>query len=251
MKIQIPDTIDLSLSEQYILTIEVYPEQFSFSLFHPAGDSAGFTYRIPGNTPADTFARFRDIFFDNEFFAFSFRKTVIINHTPVFTYVPSLIFDEKDKKEYMNFLFLDDAGKILCQTIQKPDITILHRLPDEIYEFFQRSFPDAPIIHHTAPLIRYFQEKEPPINGNQMIVNKKDKGMDILCFSRNEFLLGNHFNCPQPDDALYYILFVWKHLKFNQLKDSVYITGNEPDLTEQLKIYVQNIAYNDVNIIHW
>jgi hypothetical protein len=243
MKIQIPENINLNnCSEQFILIIKIHPERFSFFLYNPVEKPAYFYYRIPKNKPSDAFSCFRDVFFDNEFFTLPFKKVFILNYTPAFTYVPALLFEEKDKEEYMRFLFSENTGKILCQTIQKPDMVVIHEMPEEIYEFFQRSFVDGRIIHHTAPLIAYFQNKGQLVNGNRMIINKQDKGMDILCFSRDTLLLSNHFTCSQLSDEVYYALFIWRQLKFSQLKDFIYVMENETGLVERLKNYVRNVV---------
>ncbi|MDR0863815.1 MAG: DUF3822 family protein [Candidatus Symbiothrix sp.] len=247
MEIQIPKNIHLNRPERYILTIEVHPEQFSFSLCNPGEEKESFYYRIPREAQSDAFSCFRDVFFENEFFTIPFKKVFIINYTPVFTYIPSILFEEKDKNEYMDFLFTSPTGKILSQTLSKPEITILHEMPEEVYEFFQRTFVDSQIVHPTAPLITYFQDKEEKINSNRLIINRQGKEADILCFSGETLLLCNHFTCPQIVDAVYYSLFIWKQLKFDQLKDFIYIVGNDTELAEQLGVYVHNIIPVEVS----
>ena len=244
MKIQLPENIDLSHPERYILTIRVHLEQFSFSLYNPIDDASYFYLPIEKEKQSSAFVSFQDAFFDNEFFSLPFRKTYIINYTSVFTYVPTLIFEEKDLKEYLKFLFKDKPEKILHHTLQSPELTILHDIRHGIYEFIQRSFVNGQIIHHTAPLIAYFRDKTPTVNRNKIVVNLRDKGMDILCFSHNNLLLGNHFNCQQIEGAVYYILFIWKQLKFDQLRDFIYITGDvmsKKKLMELLREYLHNI----------
>jgi hypothetical protein len=241
MELQISENINLNCPEQYILTIEIHPEQFLFSLCNPVKDAEYFYYRIPKEKQSDAFSCFRDVFFDNDFFTLPFKKVFLINYTPVFTYVPTILFEEKDKSEYMDFLFTSITGKILCQTLSNPDITILHEMTEEVYEFFLRTFVDSQIVHYTAPLITYFQDKEEKTNSNRLIVNRQEQGVDILCFSGDNFLLCNHFICSQIEDAVYYSLFIWKQLKFDQLNDFIYIVGDEKELADQLGMYVHNI----------
>ena len=244
MKIQLPENIDLAHPERYILTIRIHSEQFLFSLYNPVDDASYFYFPIEKEKQSSAFSSFQDVFFDNEFFSLPFRKTYIINYTSTFTYVPSFIFEKKDRKEYLKFLFKDKPNKILYHELQTPEITILHDIQYGIYEFFQRSFVDGQIIHHTAPLIAYFRDKTPTVNRNKVVVNLQNKEMDVLCFSHNNFLLGNHFNCQQIENAVYYILFIWKQMKFDQLRDFVYITGDvnsKRKLMEQLREYLHNI----------
>jgi len=249
MKINFPENINLAHPERYILTIYIHPEKFSFSLYNPVDDGSYFYYEIE-NGQTDAFSAFKEMLFENEWFSLPFRRVYIINNTSAFTYIPTLIYRDKDKKDYMKFLFSENNGRILSHSLQIAEVTILHQLPENIYEFFQRSFVNAEFIHHTASLIAYFQERSKTVNANKMIVNKNGNGLDILCFSRGKFLLGNHFTCNRPEDALYYILFTWKQLDFNQQEDFIYLAGDissKKELLEKLKLYIHNII--PVNIV--
>jgi hypothetical protein len=246
MPIKIPENIDPAQSERYVLTIRIHPEEYSFSLHNPADSTACFYYPLKKNRTVSALRLFQDVYFDeaNEFFTLPYRKIYIINYSPVFTYIPSLIFNDKDKDKYLDFLFMENKGKSLHHQLQSPEITIIHTLPEDVYEFLQRSFIEAKIIHHTAPPLTYFQTRSEIINRNKIIVNLQYPGLDVLCFSRDAFLLGNHFRCNNRMDAVYYILFIWKQLKFDQLNDYIYIAGDaasQERLSEDLRIYIRNI----------
>jgi hypothetical protein len=242
MEIQIPENIDLSLSERYQLMIDVREDQFAFFLSDPDESREYFCYRIPVEQPAGAFPSFRNAFFDNSFFTLPFKKTIIINSTPVFTYIPNSIFEEKDKEAYMRFLCTAVDGKILCQTLQKPELSILHEMPEEIYGFFQRSFTDVRIIHRTAVLMDYFLNRKSIAGGNRMFIHNQGKELDILCFSNDSLLLSNRFHCSQSKEAVYYVLYIWKQLKFNQLNDSLYMAGEQEDLQEKMGRYIRTIV---------
>ena len=242
MKIQISKNIDLSRSEQYVLIIEVHAERFSFFIYNPDNQAERFYYRYPVDKLSSALSQFKKLFFDHDFFTRPFRKILILNRTPVFTYVPNPLFEEKNKEVYMQFLFTTVGGKILHQTLLNPEMTILHALQEDFYGFLLRSFPGASIVHHTAATIAWCQIKCPVIDGNRMIVYRQPDGVDILCFSRQQLLLSNHFPCESTDDAVYYALFVYKQLKFSQLKDYVYVVGTEKELQEKLNKYIQNVV---------
>jgi hypothetical protein len=243
MPIQLPEHIDVDHWERYILTVRIHPEQFSFDLYDPSDAASRFLYTIGCDKPATAFASFRELFFDNDFFNAPFREVQIINYTPVFTYIPSLIFEEKDKETYLDFLFTERKGKVLFHSIPRQEMTVLHEMPEEVYEFFQRSFVRAQIVHHTAPLVDYFREKDRTVPGNRLIVNLQGSGMDLCCFSRETLLLVNHFRCSGIEDAVYYILFVWKQLKFDRLCDFVHIVESPSStlLAEALQPYLRQV----------
>ena len=241
MKTQISEHIDLTHPELYRLVIETHPEQFSFYIYPLTGNSEGFFYRIPKRNQSDGFACFTDFFFENSFLTLSFNQVQILNYTPVFTSVPAILFDEKDKNEYMKFLFVENTGKILSHTIQKAEMILLHEMPEETYRFFQRSFGSVHVFHHTAPLIASFYDKGDFVDGNRMIINRKKQGLDILCFSHDRLLMCNHFQCSDVNEAFYYVLFIWKQLKFNQQKDYISIAEENSDLSDLLKQYIRRV----------
>jgi hypothetical protein len=250
MKIELPENIDLTHPDRYTLTFCICRDQFSFSLYNPMDDGSCFYKELDENKQADAFSGFKDTFFENDFFLLPFRKVRILNNTAVFTYIPDIMYQDKHKKDYLDFLFSEVKGKILSQSLPTTGITILHLLHEEIYNFFVRIYTNPEFIHHSAPLIAYFRELSNPVNAKQMIVNRNGNGIDIFCFSQGALLQGNHFPCNQIQDAIYYILFVWKQLQFDQKKDFLHLAGNsdsKKELSESLKPHIHNIL--PVNIV--
>jgi hypothetical protein len=248
MKIRFPQNIALSNPERYFLTIYIHPDRFSFSIDNPSDAGSFFYHEVMEGKNADAFSNFREFFFENDFFTFAFGKIRVMNNTSVFTYVPSVIYEEKYKNDFMKFLFAENTGKILSHTVRN-EITVLHQIPEETYNFFSRSFINPEFIHHSAPMIAYFLEKSKLSPTKQMLVNKNGNGLDILCFSKGTFLLGNHFPCEHLQDAVYYTLFIWKQLKFNQLKDSLHIVGDavsKGELSNLLGTYICHVIPFDL-----
>lgn len=244
MQIQLPDYIDLSHPEKYILTIRIHPRQYSFSIYNPVENGSYFYFTIKGDKQTPAFANFKEAYYDNNFLSLPYRKIFILNYNPVFTCVPDIMFAEKDKAEYMSLLFPEAKGKLLCQNLQLLDFSLIHEIDEEAYEFMFRTFIDARYIHYTSPLITYFRSRVQLVNAGRMVVNLDQSGIDIVCFSRDNLLLVNHFDCSTVADMEYYILYTWKQLKFDQLKDFIYIAGDNGsrnELIERLKEYIHNL----------
>jgi hypothetical protein len=248
MQIKVSENINLTHPEKYILTLYFRAERFSFSLYDPIENGSYFYWE--SEKQRDVFALFKDIFFDNEWFTLTFRKVYFMNYTTGFTYIPDLIYEDKYKKNFMTFLFPENQGKILNHSLQVTGLTILHQLPEAVYDFFKRIYIHIEFIHHTASLIAYFQERSRIVNAKQIIINKNEDGIDIICFSRGKLILCNHFPCHSVRECTYYILYAWKHLNCDQQKDFLYIAGDnssKKELMEQLRQYVHNVI--PVNIV--
>ncbi|MDL2241426.1 DUF3822 family protein, partial [Bacteroidales bacterium OttesenSCG-928-L03] len=217
---------------------------FGFSLYDPVQDGSYFYLPIARSKDGSALSDFQDIYYDNDFLTLPFRKTYLLNCSPSFTYVPTHLFEEKQAGDYMDFLFSSPSGKIMHHHLMMQQITIVHGMDEDLYSFLHRSFFDLRFYHHTAPLMTYFFNQVQLVNAKRMIINLESKGIDVICFERDYLLLGNHFPTASLEEAVYYILFIWKQLGFDQLKDYIYIAGNmegRKDLMSNIKDYIRNM----------
>lgn len=69
-----------------------------------------------------------------------------------------------------------------------------------------------------------------------------DKKVDIFAFTQNRFRFYNRYDTNNPQDAVYFLLYVWKQLGMDQQKDELYISGQLPEeqtLIENLQKYLR------------
>jgi len=59
-----------------------------------------------------------------------------------------------------------------------------------------------------------------------------DRQMDVFAFAKNRFRFCNAFDAVQADDALYYLLSVWKQLGMEADRDELYLVGELPGDTD-------------------
>ena len=244
MKINIPEKINTNTAGKYVLTVYVHPEKFSFSIHCPGKSGFYFFYKINSTGQSDAFSVFKDLFFENEFFSYPFQKTCILVFSSLFTFVPDAIDSDKYKDDFVEFIFSEKEGKMLDCSVSPAKLKILHPVTKDIYDFFIRSFNDPEFIHHSTPLIAYCLSPAVKHKKRQMTVNVHEKGIDVLCFSRKTFLLGNHFPCEKFRDAAYYILYTWKQLEMDRFADRLYLTGEHPqneELIKKLRLHIQHV----------
>ena len=245
MKTIFPDAQRIDNPEQSILTIYLDTDKISISMYEPEKKSSFFYNELIQENQTDLFSAFKDAFFDHSFFYLPFRKVWIMSRTPVFTFVPDSIYKEENKDDFMQFIFPGKKGINLNQAVFSTGINVLYQLPEDVYSFMLRSFATPEFIHYSAPLIKYFLEKVKPANFKRMIVNLKEKGLDIFCFSGKTLLLGNYFPYNDVAEAVYYILFTWQQLGFHQMNDFLHIAGNtlsRDELISKLTSYLHNIS---------
>jgi hypothetical protein len=245
MKINILDTISLHTPEKYILTVYVHPEKFSFSLHRPDDPKSYFVYKIDSTERSDAFSVFKDLFFDNDFFTYPFQRTYILVFSSLFTFVPNAIYSNQYKDDFIQFIFSEKKDKFLDHSISFLKLRVLYSISETVYDFFIRSFNHPEFIHHLTPLITYFGHSNTKYENRRMIINIHEKGVDIVCFSGQLFIFGNHFPCEKYQDAIYYILYTWKQLKMDRYSDVLYVSGlyeQNKELIRELKLYIQQVC---------
>ena len=232
--------------ERYVFALRVHPDQFSFTLHEPENEASFFYYEIARGVNSDVFANFKQFFFENPLLASPFKRIYIMNYSGEFTFVPDFLYEKENEEELIRFNFSHFSGKLLNQEVDR--MKILHQMPKDTYQFLNRSFINPRFIHHLSPLIRYFQKKQQDVNASRLIVNLWNKDLDILCFSDDRFILGNHYRVEQIQEAVYYTLFVWKQLKLEQIQDTLFVLGikeQKQQLISKLKPFIQNIISVD------
>jgi hypothetical protein len=249
MKINVPQNINPNTSGKYVLTVYFHPEKFSFSLHCPDEQESYFFHKIDATGQSDAFSVFKDLFFENELFTYSFQKTCVLVFSSLFTYIPDAIYSDEYKDDFIKSVFSEKGKKMLDDSVPAAKLKILYPVSEDGYNFFTRSFNDPEFIHYSAPLIAYFLSPGIKRKEHQMIVNTHEKGVDVLCFFRKSFLLGNHFLCGESRDAVYYILYTWKQLKMDRFVDLLYVTGEHSqneEIIKNLRLHIQHVHPNPI-----
>ena len=244
MSMNFPDDTIIGNPSRSTLVIYTGQEFFSYSIFDKNRKGSFFYEELPNEGRTNAFSVFKKTFYNNNFFSLPFRKVLFMYRTPVFTFVPNGIYEEKYKEDFLKFHFPENHGIAINHNILNTGVNILYQVPEDVCRFMLKSFVKPEFLHHAEPLITYFSDKAKNTNANRMVVNVEETGLDILCFSRDNFLLGNYFQCDGLTEALYYILFIWKQLQFNQLNDCLFIAGNasfKEDLISRLAFYIEQI----------
>ena len=136
--------------------------------------------------------------------------------------------------------------------LQKNNVVIVFGIDKSAYTFLKEQYPEAHFYSQSTPLIDYFSVKSRLGNSKKMYVSIRREGIDIYCFEKGHILLANSFECMQTEDRIYYLLYVWKQLEFDQKRDELHLTGALPDnegLMNGLKkfilqVFIMNPATN-------
>jgi hypothetical protein len=243
MILNVPDSIDLTGAECYALTVFLHPEKWSILIFELDDPTNAFYAEDCPEQQLDVFASFKDWFFENELFASGFGKVYVVSLTNDFTFVPDEFDPQTDGKEFLQFLSSEHGGVTLYNKAHTANLFVVFSFTEAVYDFFCHSFAEPVFVHQLAPLIDFFSMNNPTEVARRMVICSHGCQLDLLCFDGSRLLLGNSYTVSQHSEAMYFILFTWKQLKFNQMEDAVLIDGDiDGKIFSDLKQYIRTVT---------
>ena len=245
--------IDFTKSQQYTLSIRLSTDGFSFSIYNPIHDNSLSTIEKETDTSLSLTANLKATFRESDFLNHSYKRVNIMMADKRFTIVPLELFEE----EQAELLFYHNHQKrenetVICNILKKNNVAIIFGMDKSAHTFLSEQYPEAHFYSQSTPLIDYFSVKSRLGNSKKMYVSIRREAIDIYCFERGHMLLTNSFECKHTEDRIYYLLYVWKQLEFNQERDELHLTGTLPDketLMSELKkfilqVFIMNPATN-------
>ena len=245
--------IDFTKSKQYTLSIRLSTDGFSFSIYNPIHDDSFSVIEKEIDTSLSLTANLKAVFHESDFLGHSYKRVNIMLASKRFTIVPLDLFEE----EQADLLFYHNHRKrenetVIYNILKKNNVVIVFGIDRSAYSFLTEQYPEARFYSQSTPLIECFSVKSRLGNSKKMYVSVREEGIDIYCFDRGHLLLANSFECSHTEDRIYYLLYAWKQLGFNQERDELHLTGTLPDkeiLMNELRkfilqVFIMNPATN-------
>ena len=233
---EISGNIDLNRSHQYILSIRLSTDGFSFSICNPLSDSSIYYLQKETDPSLSFAANLKQAFREIEFLCYPFKKVNIMIINKRFTLVPFELFDDEQNEAIFYYNHSEKENEeVLYNILKKSNIAVLFGIDRSIFLLIKGYYPDARFYCQTATLIEYFAVKSRPGDSRKMYVHLNPDSIDVFCYEKGHILLINSFNCKVTEDRVYYLLYTWKQLQLDQEKDELYLTGNLRDRYNLLK----------------
>ena len=239
------ETIDFSKSEQYTLSIRLSTDGFSFSVLNPLEDDAPWIESHAIDESLSLTANLKRTYREVEWLSLPYRRVNVLSTNRRFTFIPLDFFEDEQAEQifYHNHLPRENE-QVLYNILYASNVVVLFGIDQTAYSFLQERHPQARFYSQTAPLIEFFSNKSRLGNSRKMYVNLHKKNADLYCYERNQLLLANTYPCAVTADRIYYLLYIWKQLEFNQERDELHLSGflDEKELLlGELRKYIRQV----------
>jgi hypothetical protein len=237
--------IDFSKSEQYTLSIRLSTDGFSFSVYNPIHESSISFFEKEVNPSLSLTANLKEAFREMEFLTFSYKRVNIMMSGSRYTHVPFELFEDELAEP---LFYHNHSGKenetVLYNVLSRNNIAVIFGMDKSAYQFLKDQYPDARFYSQASPLSEYFSNKSRLGNSKKMYVSLRKSAMDLFCYERGHLLLANSFDCEQTSDRVYYLLYAWKQLGFDQERDELHLSGvmaEKETFVSELRKYVLQV----------
>ena len=226
--------IDFNKSEQYILSIRLSTDGFSFSIYHPQQSEEVYFSSSPVNTQRSMAANVKAYLTETEELKHRFKQVNILIHTSRYTTLPLELYEDEqtDLLFYQN-LPPQNNEVVLCNILGKSNLVILFGLDKLTHLFLTEHFPNARLFASVSPITEYLAHKVKPSDCRKLFAIFHPESVEVIAFEKEKL-------------PCYYLLNIWQQVGYNQEDDQLYICGNNrvpqwEELPLRLKKYIRKL----------
>ncbi len=220
------ETIDFSKSKQYTLSIRLSTDGFSFSIYNPLNEGELSFEEQEVDPSLSLTANLKSCFRELEFLKHPYKRVYMLLVGKRFTLVPLELFDDEQVESIFNYNHPQIPNEIILYNIQKRHNTVvIYGMDKSAHTFLAEHFPEATFYSQASPMLEYFLQKSRMGNSRKIYACLRADAIDLYAYDRGKLLFVNSFECSETTDRVYYVLYVWKLLEFDQQRDELHLSG--------------------------
>ena len=201
-------------------------------------------------TTGDDF--FRNIFLSAPWLKNEYKVTRLAWEGGWSTLVPAGLFDPDEKERYLNLTIHPGPDEqVFADHLLPMDAYQVFSVPNQILNTMKGYFPKVKIVHHSSVLIEsIWLNYKNRINASRTFLHVRDRYFDLMIFDGRQMSYFNSFQFHNPEDIVYYLIFVLEQLSFNPESMPLVLLGNTEkggSLAELLTRYVRHVEFGRRN----
>lgn len=226
--------LDNSLSKdsakQYYLCLEIGVSGLSFAIYSKAKNSfigiVGFEFEKVGSE-TEIIPLLEQLLLENERLNLPFAQQSILINNASCTLVPSALFDEHEKKRYLEFnQTVTENDTIKHNFLRNSQAYNIYSVLDGLYDFLKKKWPEANIFHYTSCVIEALNNQfKNRADNKTLYVNVRDESLDIVFFKDTKLFYYNNFKFKSKEDFIYFLLLAMEQLGLSPEETKVGLTG--------------------------
>ena len=206
------------------------------------------TYSVKGGANNITSENLKSIILDHHVLQAGFWQDVTIGFSnQIFSLIPTSLFDDNNKAEYLKLTDFEESGLDLCSYKQaSTDIVNVFGSDSRFTLVLKELYPNIIIreVHESAAFLESCLRES---NGeNTVFINVESQYFTLCVVKGGKLIFLNSFNFHTTEDFAYYTIVALKELKIDLETEGVQIWGemaHESPLYEILYKYIRFVEF--------
>lgn len=229
-------SFELEKSYEYILSIQVRLDGFSFSVVRPSDSFLLYFKNTPLKISSSELLarRFKEWFNSEELLQKPYKKVRVIVFSENFTFVPYPFLHKDTNDEVLHILFQNTNNLQFAENLVKTlNAKLLFSIPDGMNEVFQDLIGEFEITHPLKPIVNHLLKTK---QVQLITLLFSEKNLQLALIEKGELLLANNFKINHANDVLYYLLTVLKQFDISTKQTRLFYTGKSSLLRTTMNI---------------
>ncbi len=238
------ETLDINATDNYDLTLELAEEGVSLAVLDLLRGKYVMLRHYPREVPADGSIRpLGEIIDNDDFLRRHYRKIIVIVPSPLFTLVPSPVFEPRLRDDYFHFNNrVPEEAKIFTNNLPFPDAVVIFSPEERAVEGIFSRWRDVTPWHHTKPLLQHVYAACRTSEECYIHVHFEKSFITVIIAEKRNLTFCNSFACSASSDAAYFLFNVLDR-KGIKNDETIYVSGTVEPYSEA-HIALLNFAAN-------
>ena len=176
----------------------------------------------------------------------SFERVLVMVDTPTLM-VPANLFEEEESEALYCHAFTSVEQQLVMHTVL-PDLNavVLFAVQKDMRSVIADHFSEVHYTAAIAPVWRHLHQRSYTGQHEKLYGYFHDRRMEVFSYAQNRFKFCNSYAVNNPNDALYYLLAVWKQLTMDAEHDELHLVGDiaeREQLLEEARKFVKRVFY--------
>ena len=231
----LPDNIDFTHSETYILSIRLTPNGFYFSIHCPTDKSVFYQNSVTFPTNTTYLKNIEKFIFDYSFFSYNFQEINVICVNNKFTLVPNEYYKKKLEEDLLSFNFSISNVKVMSNEIKQLNCRVIWGMDDSLHNFLSRTLLNPVFRNHGEVLISSFYRLHEKSETALYINFNENDMIDAIAFSGDKLTFAKTFTANSPLEGSYFIQKTWEILQLDAQSDKLFFSGKTDTYNNEIE----------------
>lgn len=231
------------------LSIRITTDGLSFCVYSPT-ETPRYTFKQLKVKPVVSLAaNLKEALMNEPMLKQPYKRVNVLITTPLFTTVPAVAFDREHVEDTFQFVFPKaERTHISYNVLRRSGIAVIFGFDKHLRQLIIDDFPRARFYASASTLIEFFSERSLIGTNKKMFAYRHDDQLTVYCFQQGRMLFVNSYPVHGVNDCQYYLLGVWKEMKFNQLEDTLFVVSDDDDskeLVDKIHYFIKQVSLID------